>query len=533
MGATRAHLIRQSLTESAMLAVAGGAAAVLVGAWAIAYLSRVIFIPSALPLYVDFRLDARVIGFTAAATFAAAILTGLIPALHASRASLSTVIKQRPDPLPRRMTARTALVVVQVAISMLVLVAAGLLVQAAGTAQRVDPGFRRDRVLLLSFNPGLVRYDSARTTAFYQQLLERVHEVPGVEAVGLTRFLPLGVNSGSLTLLIDGTRTPDGQGRVSIAETVVDPGYWRVMRTPILQGRVFDDRDTATSPRVAVVNETFAAKFWPGENPLGKTVRIPDVPGPNGAQTLVLEVVGIAGDGKLPGSLPSRHAPSYTGHAHQQPQQEIRGKMAAAREQRVHPSVLDLDPGHHHEAAQHETVARGGGLRRSRLVLHAAEDRRDSRDHRPVLRDAHLYPAPQREHVDHRLAVNSGVPQIDFAATHHRRQLATAKRQRTFVPRDTPPSTAMALIRSFDTPAADDRRRGVDAPCQTRNTPKATSSAGHMSQKLMCTSAVCSSSSQAPMTTKRKPPKAPPIPSRECQILTTPRIISAPGQKRR
>ena len=146
MGATRAHLIRQSLTESAMLAVAGGAAAVLVGAWAIAYLSRVIFIPSALPLYVDFRLDARVIGFTAAATFAAAILTGLIPALHASRASLSTVIKQRPDPLPRRMTARTALVVVQVAISMLVLVAAGLLVQAAGTAQRVDPGFRRDRV---------------------------------------------------------------------------------------------------------------------------------------------------------------------------------------------------------------------------------------------------------------------------------------------------------------------------------------------------------------------------------------------------
>ena len=122
--------------------------------------------------------------------------------------------------------------------------------------------------------------------------------MPGVEAVGLTRFLPLGVNSGSLTLLIDGTRTPDGQGRVSIAETVVDPGYWRVMRTPILQGRVFDDRDTATSPRVAVVNETFAAKFWPGENPLGKTVRIPDVPGPNGAQTLVLEVVGIAGDGK-------------------------------------------------------------------------------------------------------------------------------------------------------------------------------------------------------------------------------------------
>ena len=131
-----------------------------------------------------------------------------------------------------------------------------------------------------------------------------------MEAVGLTRFLPLGVNSGSMTLIVDGTRTPDGQGRVSIAETVVDPGYWRVMRTPILLGRAFDERDTATSPRVAVVNETFAAKFWPGENPLGKTVRIPDVPGPNGArQTPCLKSSALrvtASTGSSP-SRPSLH----------------------------------------------------------------------------------------------------------------------------------------------------------------------------------------------------------------------------------
>jgi predicted permease len=211
---------------------------------------------------------------------------------------VNAVLKQRPDPLTRRVTPRTAFVVAQVAISVLVLVAAGLLVQAARAAQRVDPGFQRDGVLLLSFNPGLVRYDPTRTQAFYRLLLERTRNVPGVRAAGLTRFLPLGVNSGSLTLLIDGARTPEGQGRVSVAETVVDPGYWRVMRTPIVQGRAFDDRDTATNPRVAIVNETFAAKYWPGEDPLSKTVRIPDAAGPNGPQTLVVEVVGIARDGK-------------------------------------------------------------------------------------------------------------------------------------------------------------------------------------------------------------------------------------------
>lgn len=298
MGATRAQLVRQLLTESTVLALAGGGGSLIVGGWAIAYLSRVIIIPSALPLYLDLRLDARVLAVTGAATFVAALLTGLFPALHTSRTSLNAVLKQRPEPLSRRVTPRTVLVVVQVAISVLVVVAAGLMVQASSAAQRVDPGFRRDRVLLLSFNPGLVRYDPARTSTFYQQLVERTREVPGVEAVGLTRFLPLGVNSGSLTLLIEGARTPEGQGRVSIAETVVDPGYWRVLRTPIVRGRVFDDRDTATSPRVAIVNETFAATFWPNEDPLGKTVRIPDVTGPGGAQTLVVEVVGVARDGK-------------------------------------------------------------------------------------------------------------------------------------------------------------------------------------------------------------------------------------------
>lgn len=298
MGATRAQLIRQLLTESLLLALAGGAAALLVGAWAITYFSRTILIPSALPLWVDFRFDARVVGFTALATCVTAIIIGALPALRTARTSVNAVLKQRPEPLPRRVTPRTAFVVAQVAISVLVLVAAGLLLQAARAAQRVDPGFQREGVLLMSFNPGLVRYDSPRAQAFYRLLLERTRNVPGVRAAGLTRFLPLGVNSGSIGLLIDGARTPEGQDRVSVAETVVDPGYWQVMRTPIVRGRAFDERDTASSPRVAIVNETFAAKFWPDENPIGKTVRMADVPEPDGTGARVVEVVGVAKDGK-------------------------------------------------------------------------------------------------------------------------------------------------------------------------------------------------------------------------------------------
>ena len=137
---------------------------------------------------VDFRLDARVLAVTAAATFVAAILTGLVPALHTSRTSLNAVLKQRPDPLPRRVTPRTALVVAQVAISVLVLVVAGLMVQAVecGTTRRSGiPARSRTAAVLQPWTCPL-RLGARR--AFYQQLVERTREVPGVEAVGLTRF---------------------------------------------------------------------------------------------------------------------------------------------------------------------------------------------------------------------------------------------------------------------------------------------------------------------------------------------------------
>ena len=299
LGATRGRLVRQSLIESSLLALAGGLAGVIVAGWVLAYLSRVMIIPSALPLWVDLRLDARVFAFTAISTVLAAILFGLAPALKTSAASsVNGMLKQQREPVAHRLNVRTALVVLQVAISVFVLVCAGLMIRASITARGVDPGFRSDRVLLASFNPGLVQLGPTEMRNFYDRLVDQMRGQPGVAAVGLTRYVPLGVTNGSLGVTIDGAVLPDGQDRVSIAETVIDPGYWDVMRTPIVRGRPFNDSDTQESPRVAIVNETMARTYWPGSDPLGRLIRIPNAPGPNGPETLVLSVVGVARDGR-------------------------------------------------------------------------------------------------------------------------------------------------------------------------------------------------------------------------------------------
>ncbi len=299
MGATRLRVITALLAESVLLAVAGGAAGCLIAGWVLVYLSRVVIIPSALPLWIDLRLDLRVLMFTAATTMLAAIIFGLVPAVKAaSGTGVNSLLKQQRERRPRTLTLGAALVVLQIAISVLVLVSAGLLTRAAIAAQRVDPGFRTDRVLLASFNPGLVRLSPDQIRTFYERLLDQVRAQPGVSSVGLTRFVPLGVNSGSLGLIVDGAELPQGQDRISVAETVVDAGYWDVMRTPIVEGRAFNQSDTATSPSVAIVNETMATRYWPATDPIGKTVRIPDVPGPDGPRTLVLQIVGIAKDGR-------------------------------------------------------------------------------------------------------------------------------------------------------------------------------------------------------------------------------------------
>jgi predicted permease len=299
IGASRWRLIRQLLLESVILSGVGTVAGLLLAAAMVSYLSTLFVIPSALPLSIDLRIDTRVLIVAGLAGVLTTGFCGLAPAWSILRIAFGQSLKAtRAESFGRaRISLRTSLVILQVALAVIVLVASGVLVQAFRVAQHVDPGFKRDHVLLASFNPALVRYDAARAQRFYDALLDRVRSAPGITAAGLTRYVPLGVLNGSLAVSMD--RAPsDDQGRVMVAETSVDAGYWNVVRTPIVRGRVFDTSDTASSPPVAIVNETLARRFWPNQEPIGKTVTFPDLPSPTGARGVTAQIVGVAQDGK-------------------------------------------------------------------------------------------------------------------------------------------------------------------------------------------------------------------------------------------
>jgi len=298
LGASRARLIQQLLTESLLLSVLGGALGLVIAYWSLAGVSslvRAIMSATDMPLTLDVRLDARALAFTAVVSIATGILFGVTPALFGARVELIHALKG-PDATAggrrRWFTFRNVLVSSQVALAVVVLTVAGLAVRAFVDKQHVDPGFGVDHVLLISFNPGLVRYDEPRARAFYRAVIERTKALAGVSAAGLSQFIPLGVNNGSMSVIVDGYEMPPGQDRLSVRNSVVDDGYWRAMRTTVVRGRAFDDRDTQSSPAVAIVNETMAGRYWPGQDAVGKTLRLRDRSGP------VIQVVGIARDGK-------------------------------------------------------------------------------------------------------------------------------------------------------------------------------------------------------------------------------------------
>ena len=295
LGASRGRLIRQLLTESLLLGLAGGALGLLFAYWGVAYLST-IKIPTDLPVAFDARLDQRVLLFTLATSMATGMLFGLAPAFRSTRVDLIRALKASEKTLAGRrrrpLAARDVLVGAQLAASVVLLVTAGVAIRSFVKAQRADPGFRTDHVLLVSFDPTLIHYAESQTKRFYQQIVEKTKTLPGVASVGLAQYIPLGLSSGSQFLVVDGYQMPEGQDRLSISANTVDSGYWPVMRAPIARGRAFDERDTDSSPKVIIVNETMARQYWPNQDALGKIVRLRDRNGP------AAQVIGIARDGK-------------------------------------------------------------------------------------------------------------------------------------------------------------------------------------------------------------------------------------------
>ena len=290
-------MVRQLLTESLLLASAGRPVgdthrlcrhSVSLRALAAS------FAMTDMPISVDARIDTRVLLFTLVVSAATGLLFGLAPALQSSRLNLVPALKTSVMVARRRrwFTQRHALVTCEITLAVVVLTVAGMSIRGFIAKQHADPGFRTDGVLLMSFNPGLVNYSEDQTRRFYKGAVDRAKTLPGVVSVGLAEFIPLGFNGGTSPVVIDGYEMPAGQNRLLIGRNIVDDGYWHVMRTPIVRGRLFDERDTSSSPAVAIVNETMARRYWPSQDAIGKIVRLRDRSGP------ALQVVGIVKDGK-------------------------------------------------------------------------------------------------------------------------------------------------------------------------------------------------------------------------------------------
>lgn len=296
LGAGRARLVRQLLTESVLLFTAGGALGALFAEGATRLLSR-LPLPTDVPLNIDPVPDARVLLVTLAVSFATGILFGLAPALQGSRASVASALRGDTAGSGRsRSRLRTTLVAAQIAASLVLLTASGLFVRALARGQHVDPGYRIDHTATAALNVSLSGYDSLRARAFYAALAEQVSRIPGVERVAYTRVVPLSLNSTGYGVAIPGRVLPNA---IANADEV-SAGYFDVVRQPILAGRSILPSDDASAPQVAVVSEAFANKFYPGEPALGRTFKL------DSATTIT--IVGITRDVKF-AKLDERNAP--------------------------------------------------------------------------------------------------------------------------------------------------------------------------------------------------------------------------------
>jgi len=293
LGATRWRMVRQLLTESVLLAFLGGLAGLLLARWvAIGLLS--IRLPTDIPIRLfDLRMDWRIFTFSFVAAVFTGLIAGIIPALQTSRTDLAETLKEggRTGGGAGRHRMRNVLVVAQVSVSLLLLACAGFFIRSFQNSARVDMGFRVENVLLLSMDVGLQGYTAQRGQQFYQQLTERVKALPGVRSAAISSMIPMGYDANFISIYLPEHAASDKSQVESSLSDSVQPGYFGAAGVPVIQGREFTAADTSTAPSVAIINEAFAKKIWPGQNPIGKTFQ-KEKNGP------VIQVVGMASTGK-------------------------------------------------------------------------------------------------------------------------------------------------------------------------------------------------------------------------------------------
>lgn len=304
LGASRSRVVRQLLTESLILSFVGGLAGVTLAGWTTGFLSAIA--PGDLPRLQSANVDGRVLLFAFAISVISGVLLGLLPAWRSTNADLQTRLKEgetRSASAPRQ-ALRKALVVSEVTLALVLLCGAGLLIRTLWKLNSVNPGFDPDNVMVAELVLPKTKYrDAGQQTMFFQQLIERLKTSPGIESVGGTSNLPL---SGTNMMFL---ASVEGRSNSSLPASFrsVSPDYFRTMRIPLLKGRWFDDRDTAESQPVVVINETMARKISPNyEEALGKRIK-------HGFKNQVAEVVGVIGDVKYAGldqqTKPEMYAP--------------------------------------------------------------------------------------------------------------------------------------------------------------------------------------------------------------------------------
>ncbi len=285
IGASRGRLVRQLMTESLVIALMGGAVGLLVAQFGVAVVAT-LPVADEIPIQPIIQLDARALWFTLLVSLATAILFGLVPALQSTRSDLVPALKAGPsDQNRKRFFGRSALVTVQIAGSVVLLVVASQLYLGFGFLLSHNPGFRFDHRLTMSFDPSLIRYSPEQTAQFYKTLMDRAREVPGVKSLALSSSIPMGSWRGE-TVIPEGYQFPRGQESAHVWAGTVDEHYLQTLGVALLDGRGFEPSDRADSPRVAVVNELFA-KHYLGKNPIGKRIRLEQPGAP------WMEIVGV------------------------------------------------------------------------------------------------------------------------------------------------------------------------------------------------------------------------------------------------
>ena len=289
LGATRWRIIRQLLTESMLLALIGGVCGVVLAQWAVTVL--VGLVAKEAPL--NTRPDAGVLAFTAGVSILAGILFGLIPAIQASRANLSSTMKEKNRLRGgfMRLSPSSVMVVMQVGLSMVLLTGGGLFARSLMKLQDEDLGFDRNNVLLVGIDPRLAGYKPTELAPLYQQIIERLSTLPQVRNVSMATYAPLSGTRRSSSIKVSGY-TPQEDEDMVTQDVLTGPKYAETLGVPLLRGREIDQRDTPSARQVAVINQTFADRYFKDQNPVGRTFSFDD----DSDQQQWIEIIGVVGD---------------------------------------------------------------------------------------------------------------------------------------------------------------------------------------------------------------------------------------------